>query len=240
MVTLLSEVHAPTFYSRISCLFLWAASQAVSLLIRCKSPARLVPLPRTSHLASSAFFRTFFVLLFVNMPPAKPKPSDIASEAKRVYIPYIAQNMSACPPTSDQCPDSAYFVVGAEKRGKQRLRVAIIDGDPVDVALDWHLYTAQSSSSGVAPRIPAVNMANEKRPGGDWESGLLAPEECLCRRSNLIHTLLSMRYPSIWQTTEKPQYPLPQRGGVYSPYVGGLLMHKPNSIPILNVYSCLS
>lgn len=28
----------------------------------------------------------------VNMPPIKPKPSEIAAEAKKTYIPYIRQN----------------------------------------------------------------------------------------------------------------------------------------------------
>lgn len=186
-------------------------------------------------LCAVTFFPTLLVIVIVvvvvlppsiTMPPAKPKPSDVASEAKRVYIPYIAQNMPMYPPASDQIPDSAYFPVGADKRGRHRLRVAVVDGDPVDVALDWQQLNAGSNAAAAAaaaaaaPRIPAVNMANEKRPGGDWESGLLAPEECLCRRSNLIHTLASAKYPAAMQTAERPQYPLPQRGGIYSPYVG--------------------
>ncbi|KAF2096529.1 hypothetical protein NA57DRAFT_58438 [Rhizodiscina lignyota] len=151
------------------------------------------------------------------MPPAKPKPSDIASEAKRIYIPHIAQYMPDESPTSVQIPDSSYYPVESSKRSQHRLRVAIIDGDPVDVALDWSTYTQQNNALTQPPKIPVVNMANEKRPGGDWESGLLAPEECFCRRSNLIHALLSTKY--IFNASESSQYPLPQRGGIYSPHV---------------------
>lgn len=156
----------------------------------------------------------------MRMPPAKPKPSDVASEAKRIYIPLIAQAYPDHTPSSFQIPDSAYYPVNSSKRGEHRLRVAVIDGDPVDVALDWSSHTALNNglSSSQAPKIPVINMANEKRPGGDWESGLLAPEEGLCRRSNLIHALISLKYP--WEAQEKPQYPLPQRGGIYSSSVG--------------------
>ena len=154
----------------------------------------------------------------MRMPPAKPKPSDIASEAKRIYIPHIAQHMPDCPPTSIQIPDATYYTVETSKRLQHRLRVAVIDGAPVDVAMDWSSYTAQNNGSMKPPPIPVVNMANEKRPGGDWESGLLAPEECFCRRSNLIHALLSIRY--LWDDKDSPQYPLPQLGGIYSRHVG--------------------
>lgn len=153
----------------------------------------------------------------ITMPPAKPKPSDVASEAKRTWIPYIAQNRPDFPPGSWQIQDSAACVVDSARRAGNRLRVAVIDGDPVDVALDWAQYMDRDSESSAGMRIPVVNMANEKRPGGDWESGLLAPEECFCRRSNLIHALLTTaNYPA----SDKGQYPLPQRGGIYSPHVG--------------------
>lgn len=102
-------------------------------------------------------------------------------------------------------------------------RIAVIDGDPVDVALDWYEYEVNSppKSGNVhydkgALRIPVVNMANEKRAGGDWESGLLAPEENLCRRSNLVHCLMTP-----WSSSmPTPNYPIPTRGGIYSPNVG--------------------
>ncbi|KAL8669169.1 MAG: hypothetical protein Q9168_006231 [Polycauliona sp. 1 TL-2023] len=58
-------------------------------------------------------------------------------------------------------------------------------------------------------------MANEKRAGGDWESGLMAPEECLCRRSNLVQALKTP-YNS---NPPVSHYPIPRYGVIYSPHV---------------------
>ena len=161
---------------------------------------------------------------FYEMPPAKPKPSEIAAEAKRTYIPYIEQTMPHLPTRSvvhgelDRLPTGYSGIPSV--RGP---RIAVIDGDPVDVALDWYEYEVNSppKSGNVhydkgTLRIPVINMANEKRAGGDWESGLLAPEENLCRRSNLVHCLTTL-----WSSSmPTPNYPIPTRGGIYSPNVG--------------------
>lgn len=105
----------------------------------------------------------------------------------------------------------------------RKLRVAVIDGDPVDVALDWYDYNVRNNANDCVAesgkgggRIPVVNMANEKRAGGDWESGLIAPEESLCRRSNLVHALTAPSKSS----THSSHYPLQTTGGIYSPHVG--------------------
>lgn len=156
------------------------------------------------------------------MPPSKPKPSEIAAEAKRTYIPYITQKFPEYPVRSFLHADSSELQISPKHSSSAaRLRVAVIDGDPVDVALDWFEYEdnlAQKTPKGKqseAKRIPVVNMANDKRAGGDWESGLLAPEENLCRRSNLVHCITTPWMPSSQQT-----YPIPLSGGVYSPSVG--------------------
>lgn len=155
------------------------------------------------------------------MPQSKPKPSEIASEAKRSYIPYIARNMAKYPVNSYLYADSSAIPVTPDKRNKQRLRVAVIDGDPIDVALSWYQYSLQDSSSPQSAKpIPVVNMANEKRAGGDWESGLMAPEECFARRSNLVHALMTPWNLNQTATTPDTHYPIPQKGGIYSPYVG--------------------
>ncbi|KAI9814299.1 MAG: hypothetical protein M1832_005939 [Thelocarpon impressellum] len=157
------------------------------------------------------------------MPPAKPRPSDLAVEAKKTYIPYIQQMLPDFPANSYVYVDSAAIrVTNGSPRDEKRLRVAIIDGDPVDVALDWHeanvTAARNSAEDGKAvarlSRIPVVNMANERRAGGDWESGLMAPEECFCRRSNLVHALTT-----VIGEAPNPHYPLAQRGGLYSPTV---------------------
>ncbi|EON68913.1 hypothetical protein W97_08171 [Coniosporium apollinis CBS 100218] len=150
------------------------------------------------------------------MPQSRPKPSEIAAEAKKTYIPYIERAMRQYPARSILYPDSSLMRVKGSTRPSQRLRVAVIDGDPVDVALDWYRHnTKDGLPSPPTSQIPVVNMANEKRAGGDWESGLMAPEECLARRSNLVHTLVTP-----WDySNATPHYPMPQRGGIYSPHV---------------------
>jgi len=160
------------------------------------------------------------------MPQSGPKPSEIAAEAKRAYIPYIERNMDKCPVNSYLYPDSSMICVASEKRSKQRLRVAVIDGDPVDVALDWYQYSLKDPSKSQSARpIPVVNMANEKRAGGDWESGLMAPEECFARRSNLVHALVTPWNLNQCTTAPDTHYPIPQKGGIYSPHVGMCFNH---------------
>ncbi|MCJ1475087.1 hypothetical protein MMC13_003747 [Lambiella insularis] len=155
------------------------------------------------------------------MPPLKPKPSEIAAEAKRTYLPYIEQHYPQYPARSFLHPDSSRMRLTSGLATQQRrLRVAIIDGDPIDVALDWYEseHDAHSGSLSLpkqqdATPIPVVSMANEKRPGGDWESGVMAPEENICRRSNLVQCLNTAWTPSAHN------YPIPTKGGIYSPYV---------------------
>ena len=157
------------------------------------------------------------------MPQAKSKPSDIASEAKKTYTPYIQSHFPHWPPISVSYPDSSKLRLAPRAGQGRKLRVAVIDGDPVDVALDWHESNtndhASIRSTPFARQggcIPVVSMANEKRAGGDWESGLIAPEECLCRRSNLAKVLISPSQSS----AQIPHYPIRTTGGIYSPHVG--------------------
>ena len=157
------------------------------------------------------------------MPLAKPKPSEIAAEAKKTYIPYVEQKFPEYPCKSVLYLDSPSLRTTPTQSAEARLRVAVIDGDPVDVALDWYEYNVKNpaaTANGSVPsakRIPVVNMANEKRPGGDWESGLMAPEENFCRRSNLVHALKTPWHP---YSAAYEHYPIPTKGGIYSPYVG--------------------
>lgn len=157
------------------------------------------------------------------MPQAKPKPSDIAAEAKRLYIPHIAHTLPQFPARSTTYPESSKLRVTAQPGMKRKLRVAVIEGDPVDVALDWHDSNCKDTAIGSTSKstiaggsIPVVSMANEKRAGGDWETGLIAPEECLCRRSTLVQALTTPCSSS----TQTAHYPMRNTGGIYSPSVG--------------------
>jgi uncharacterized protein (TIGR02452 family) len=149
---------------------------------------------------------------------------------------------------------------------RQKLRSAVIDGDPLDVAKDWQNYSfhldasptstdqfpfqlagaygtahgthpaaAQGdptgrvlsgqrappvhfrpiSEGGVTNRILVLNTANEKKPGGEWEGGILSQEEGFARRSNLAQALAATD-PRSGNTT---YYPLETTSGIYSPSV---------------------
>lgn len=172
------------------------------------------------------------------MPQAKPKPSEIASEAKKTYTPYVQSQLPQFPPISISYPDSSQFHLDPRAGCGYKLRVAVISGDPVDAALDWDESNFKAvGSSKQLGAIPVVNMANEKRAGGDWESGLIAPEECLCRRSNLAKVLTTPSHAS----GQIPHYPIRTTGGIYSPHVGKLfsLACHPVCVLLIYVYSSL-
>ena len=123
------------------------------------------------------------------MPPSKPKPSEIAAEAKKNYIPYIRDNFSdRWPPTSYLCfSDSLHAKAPPRWESGERMNElmyharfgmlnpctprsygfdtssAFYERDPVDLAIEW--------AAGESP-IPVIMPAHDKRPGGDWEAGL--------------------------------------------------------------------
>jgi hypothetical protein len=100
--------------------------------------------------------------------------------------------------------------------------VTVEDGDPVNTVIAAKPYGSMA----------LVNTANERKPGGDWESGFTAAEECLARRSTLTHALKNS-----YQNGGKPDrfYPIPQRGAIYSPHVGmGTGVKKENHEEVAN------
>lgn len=66
-------------------------------------------------------------------------------------------------------------------------------------------------------KVAFICAANEKRPGGDWETGVVGYEERLCRRSNLSSHLAN---------SKETNYPIPDLGGLLSDPVGKLY-HPP-------------
>lgn len=54
---------------------------------------------------------------------------------------------------------SLFFFVGSN------ISTAVIEGDPVDVAIELGI------TIGKPDQVALVNMANDKRAGGDWEAG---------------------------------------------------------------------
>ncbi|KAF1956645.1 hypothetical protein CC80DRAFT_562226 [Byssothecium circinans] len=151
------------------------------------------------------------------MSPSRPKPSEIAAEAKRIWLPYIWKHFVKNATTSYLYPESSAIRIGSDQKTHQRTRVAVMEGDPVTHALGWYQNAIRDPAHRNCKRIPVVNTANEKRAGGDWESGLMAPEECFARRSNLVQALTMP-----WNAQLRKDvnfYPIPQRGGIYSPEV---------------------
>lgn len=47
-------------------------------------------------------------------------------------------------------------------------------GDPVKMALEWEAHLA--TQSGESALVPFICAANDKRPGGDWETGVIGYE----------------------------------------------------------------
>ena len=140
------------------------------------------------------------------MAGKQQKLQDVALEAKNYYIPDIESNYSLPPSISYEDPPK-HPMAGALQSSRSKLLIAVIDKDPVDTALDWSMENAEGSNM-----IPVVNMANEEQPGGDWDTSRIGQEEDLCRRSNLARILVS---PS-----KESHYPIPSKGGIYSPSVG--------------------
>jgi hypothetical protein len=87
-------------------------------------------------------------------------------------------------------------------------------GDPVDFVL--HFQVEETQNRGERFRVPLICAANEKRPGGDWETGVVGYEERLCRRSNLSATLSTPGPGSLTSSN----YPIPCEGGILSDSVG--------------------
>jgi uncharacterized protein (TIGR02452 family) len=143
------------------------------------------------------------------MPQSKPKPSEIALEAKRRYLPALENSTQWQEYMCGSCliKDTAEVPVGDDKRQHGRPRVTVEDSDPVNVVIGARAYGSMA----------LINTANEKKAGGDWESGFTAAEECLARRSTLVHAL-KHNFHNAGKADRF--YPIPQRGAIYSPHVG--------------------
>ena len=141
------------------------------------------------------------------MAGKQPKLQDVALEAKKVYNPHIESNYPPLPLSISYDDLPKHPMAGDLQSSRSKLLIAVVDKDPVDTALDWVIENAEGSSI-----IPVVNMANEKQPGGDWDLSRIGQEEDLCRRSNLARVL---KLPS-----KESHYPIPSKGGIYSPSVG--------------------
>ncbi len=78
--------------------------------------------------------------------------------------------------------------------------------------------------------IPFICAANDKRPGGDWETGVVGYEERLCRRSTLAACLATPADGS----PANSHYPLPICAGILSQHVGQFALVTPLLAPTIN------
>ncbi|KAM0528783.1 hypothetical protein ACHAPS_001274 [Verticillium nonalfalfae] len=112
------------------------------------------------------------------MPSSKPlkiKPSEVAADTKRKLIPEVTKHYrNKWPPYSYLYPQP--LVDLPLPRGPHmhpdlpKFHMDVYSGDPVNIAISW------AESLGAA--VPFICSANEKRPGGDWETGVVGYEKC--------------------------------------------------------------
>ncbi|KAI0514684.1 hypothetical protein F5B22DRAFT_227813 [Xylaria bambusicola] len=144
------------------------------------------------------------------MPSSRPKPSEVAADAKRNYIPTIRSQYAHQWPTYSYLFQQPLQQIPLQPLGASLPRnpeFYVCTGDPVDFTIDW--------KERVRTRIPFICVANDKRAGGDWETGVAGYEERLCRRSTLSATL-SVPGPG---SQLDSNYPIPSEGGIYSEFV---------------------
>lgn len=76
-----------------------------------------------------------------------------------------------------------------------------------DLGLNKLSTTDRESKQTSGHSVIVLNLASERSPGGGWQKGALAQEECLCYRSSLYLSL----DPSF--------YPIPSLSAIYTPNV---------------------
>lgn len=146
---------------------------------------------------------------------SRVKPSEVAADTKRNFIPMVNANYAEMfPPYSILYPQPAELIITRRHLGTRPPVFRIEEGDPVMTAISYAATDSQSheAAGGCRVRIPFICAANERRPGGDWETGCSGYEEKLCRRSNLSATLSSP-----WPNTQvSSNYPIPSAGCILS------------------------
>ncbi|KAG5936955.1 hypothetical protein E4U53_000112 [Claviceps sorghi] len=144
---------------------------------------------------------------------ARVKPSEIAADTKRNFIPLVNANYAELfPPFSFLYRQpTKELEIPRHNLSTRPPAFRVEAGDPVMAALSYAAADSQAMG-GTRVRIPFICAANERRPGGDWETGCSGYEEKLCRRSNLSATLSSP-----WPNSQVlSNYPIPTTGGILS------------------------
>lgn len=131
---------------------------------------------------------------------ARKSLKDIAAETKLLLPGLLA--------TRPDVPAKGYLYKHADAPKLNQRYCPRLPPTQIRVVGSDSLNAALSLISATNRRHPCVlNMANAKSPGGGWEHGALAQEEALCYRTSLSKTL------------KRHYYPIPELGGIYSPFV---------------------
>jgi uncharacterized protein (TIGR02452 family) len=147
------------------------------------------------------------------------RPSEVAADTKRNFIPTINHHYaktSMFPPFSVMFRHPTTDLRVPRRTCSTRPPTFFIEaGDPVWSAISYGQMDSQQSEAAGGPslRTPFICAANERRPGGDWETGCSGYEEKLCRRSNLSATLGTPCPDSGNPTTN---YPIPSDACIMS------------------------
>jgi uncharacterized protein (TIGR02452 family) len=147
---------------------------------------------------------------------SKPKASEVAADTRRNYIPLIKNNYAHLYKTCSVLFPQPLVDLSLHSIDRPFGRTPIFfvrDGDPAIMAMDW--ANQLSDQAGEPVSVPFICSANDKRPGGDWETGVTGSEERLCRRSTLSATLATPA-PDSAGSYGQTNYPIPIEGGILS------------------------
>ncbi|KAF9074398.1 hypothetical protein BDP27DRAFT_1317011 [Rhodocollybia butyracea] len=127
---------------------------------------------------------------------------SLIQENKRLFLSIIAEHASEGASSSATFFNSQLPRLDPRKSllGVSKAKLKVINGDTFVVAREMMDVEGKESVGKTA----VLNLASDEYPGGGWESGSCAQEECLCYSSTLFHTLSQ---PSIFQN-----YPWPNTG----------------------------
>lgn len=144
------------------------------------------------------------------------RPSEVAADTKRNFIPAVRSNYSErFPPVSHIYRHPATALEVTRRICSTRAPTFLVEAtDPVTKAISCAISDTQVSEAQGGPpvRVPFISAANERRPGGDWETGCSGYEEKLCRRSNLSAILGAPSQESGVET----YYPIPSDACLFS------------------------
>ncbi|KAF5376198.1 hypothetical protein D9757_009324 [Collybiopsis confluens] len=137
-----------------------------------------------------------------SMPSHEQLRMSLVEKNKHVFASIIAEHASDGASPASEFIDGQLPPLNVHERPysePQKNLVEVINGDTFLVAREL-MDAAVDDANG---RVAVLNLASDQHPGGGWETGSIAQEECLCYSSTLYHTLTQpdtlSRYP--WPNT---------------------------------------